>query len=96
MSIELYIERLVIDEVALGGEQPAAVRMAMTRELQRLLAHPNAVGMLAGVGVVASLPSGRLPPPATAADRLGPRLARAVHQVLDTASPTGSPRGASR
>ena len=96
MSIVLHIERLVIDEALLGGERPAAVGMAMTRELQRLLARPNALDLLAGVGAVTSLPPGRLPPSAAAADPLGLRLARAVHQVLGTPSPTTPSRGASR
>ena len=96
MSIELHIERLVIDEALLGGERAAAVGMAMTHELQRLLAHPNGVAALAGVGAVASLPPGRLLPSTIATDRLGPRLAQAVHQVLGTSSPTAPSRGAPR
>lgn len=96
MSIVLHIERLVIDEALLRGERPAAVGIAMTRELQRLLVHPTALDMLAGVGAVASLSPGTLPPSAAAADPLGPRLARAVHQVLGAAPPTAPSRGASR
>ena len=96
MSIELHIERLVIDEAVLGGERAMAVGAAMTHELQRLLMHPNALAVLADVGAVASLQPGRLTPSVDAADRLGPRLAQAVHQVLGAPSPTASTRGAPR
>lgn len=43
MSIELHIERLVLDEALLGGERAGNVRAALEGELARLLTRPGAV-----------------------------------------------------
>jgi hypothetical protein len=90
MSIELHIERLVLDEALLGGERAATVSDALTRELTRRLGHPVAAQALRGLGNLPSQPSVTLPPPSHPGDRLGPRIARAVQQSL---VPTG-PRDA--
>ena len=82
MSIELHIERLVIDEAALGGEHAAGVRAAIERELTRRLGQPGAVDALRGLGAVAALPLATLPPASHPHDRLGPRIATAVQHGL--------------
>lgn len=82
MSIELHIERLVIDEAALGGEHAAGVRAAVERELARRLAQPGAVDALRGLGAVDTLPSATLPPASHPHDRLGVRIATAVQHGL--------------
>ncbi|MBT2145756.1 MULTISPECIES: hypothetical protein [unclassified Rhodanobacter] len=82
MSIELHIERLVIDEAALGGERAGSVRAALESELARLLAQPGAVGALRGLGAVAALPPAKLPTASHPHERLGPRIATAVQRGL--------------
>lgn len=82
MSIELHIERLVIDEAALGGERSAGVRAAIERELARRLAQPGAVDALRGLGAVATLPAATLPTASDPHERLGPRIATAVQHGL--------------
>ncbi|GAA0890004.1 hypothetical protein [Rhodanobacter soli] len=82
MSIELHIERLVIDEAALGGERAGSVRAALEGELGRLLAQPGAVDALRGLGAVATLPPATLPTASHLRDRLGVRIATAVQHGL--------------
>ncbi|HEY8683617.1 MAG TPA: hypothetical protein VIM06_10640 [Rhodanobacter sp.] len=82
MSIVLHIERLVIDEVVLQGERPAAVRMAIESELTRYLAQPGAIDALRGIGAVASLSPATLPVASHPQQRLGVRVASAVQQRL--------------
>ena len=82
MSIQLHIERLVIDEALLGGERAAAVRTAIERELGRLLAVPDAAVALRGIGSIASLPTASLPQARQPKDQLGTRVATAVNQAL--------------
>ena len=82
MSIELHIERLVIDEAALGGEHAAGVRAAVERELAWRLGQPGAVDALRGLGAVDTLPPATLPPASRPHDRLGPRIATAVQHGL--------------
>lgn len=82
MSIELHIERLVIDEAALGGERAAGVRAAIERELARRLAQPGAVDALRGLGAVVTLPPATLPTAGHPHERLGVRIATAVQHGL--------------
>ena len=82
MSIELHIERLVIDEAALGGERAGSVRAALECELGRLLAQPGAADALRGLGAVDTLPPATLPPASRPHDHLGPRIATAVQRGL--------------
>ncbi|EIL97802.1 hypothetical protein RHOFW104T7_13815 [Rhodanobacter thiooxydans] len=85
MSIELHIERLVIDEAALGGERPAAVRLALERELAARLGAPGAVDALRSLGAMDALPPSTLPPAGHPRDRLGMRIAAAVQHGLGSA-----------
>ena len=82
MSIELHIERLVIDEAALGGERATAVRQAIERELRRQLGRAGVAEALSRMGSVAALPSAVLPPVQPRAS-FGVRVASAVQQSLD-------------
>ena len=82
MSIELHIERLVLDEALLGGERAGNVRAALEGELARLLTRPGAVDALRGLGAVATLPPARLPTASDPHERLGPRIATAVQRGL--------------
>jgi hypothetical protein len=91
MSIELHIERLVIDEALLRGERPAAVRAAIEGELTRQLARPGSADALRGIGAVASLPSVALPVAQHPRQDLGARVANAVQQRLGL--PGGSASG---
>lgn len=82
MSIALRIERLVIDEAVLGGERADSVRAALESELARLLAQPGGVAALRDLGAIAALPPTTLPPAGPSRERLGPRIAAAVHGGL--------------
>lgn len=82
MSIQLHIERLVLDEALMAGERPARVSEAITQELSRRLAHPGTAQTLLGLGNAASRQPIALPPPSHPGDRLGQRIADAVHQSL--------------
>ena len=92
MSIVLHIERLVIDEAMLSGERAGSVRAALEGELCRLLAKPSATAALSGLGAIAALPPGTLPPASAAHERLGPRIATAVKKGLGI-PPTTRPAG---
>jgi hypothetical protein len=93
VSIALHIERLVIDEAALGGERAGSVRAALESELGRLMAQPGTVDALRGLGAVATLPPVTLPTASHLHDRLGVRIATAVQRGL---SVIPAPRGAGK
>lgn len=88
MSIVLHVDRLVLDESLLGQEQPAAVRMAIERELRRQLTRPDATVRLRDIGTVAELPTTALPPARHSRERLGSRIATAVSHSLGVATHT--------
>ena len=92
MSIELHIERLVIDEALLGGEGATDVRAALERELARRLATPGAAAALRGLGALESLPLQPLVHARHPRERLGERIAEAVGGGLDIAAGSRSPR----
>jgi hypothetical protein len=83
MSIELHIERLVIDETLLGGERGESIRAAIELELAGLLARPGAIDALRGVGAVTALPTVTLAQAGGTHDRLGTRIAMAVEHGLE-------------
>ena len=96
MSIELHIERLVLDAALLGDERASAVGAAIERELGRLLAAPGALEVLRDIGSVASLPPAVLPVASHPREQLGPRIATAVRSGLGIASvPVRRGQGAS-
>ncbi|RAO78101.1 hypothetical protein [Dyella jiangningensis] len=82
MSIELHIERLVIDEAVLGGERASSVRVALERELTQALSHPGAIRALSGMGSVTSLPACGMPDAKHVGTSLGERIAAAVGKGL--------------
>lgn len=84
MSIELHIERLVLDEALLQGERPAAVRLAMESELARLLGRPGFTGTLQRIGNVTDLPGVPLAPGKQAHGQLGVRIAGAIGQSVES------------
>jgi hypothetical protein len=96
MRIELHIERLVLDEALMGGERAAMVSDAITWELARRLAHPDAAQALLGLDNVASQRPIALPPPRHPGDRLGPRIAHAVQQLLELPAGPGDAGGRGR
>ncbi|MHB1057965.1 MAG: hypothetical protein ACYC0F_08795 [Rhodanobacter sp.] len=81
MSIELHIERLVIDEAVLGGERAAGVRAAIERELAQRLMDPGAADSLRRLGVRDALAPATLPA-AMRHEQLGTRIATALQQGL--------------
>lgn len=82
MSVQLHIERLVLDEALLGDERAPAVRAAIEQQLARLLAGQDASVALQRIGSVASLPHAVLPAASHPHGRLGLRIATAVQQGL--------------
>ena len=95
MKIELHIERLVLDQALLGGERATAVCSTIEQELRRLLATPEALAALRGIGTVATLPPASLPPSSHPHDRLGTRIATAVQRGLGAGIPS-TPRRAGK
>lgn len=95
MSIQLRIDRLVIDEALLAGERATRVRDAIEHELAGLLARPGSIDALRGIGTVAALPRATLPLASHPHDRLGHRIAVAVEQGLglSIAAHTGGRHG---
>jgi len=92
VSIELHIERLVIDEALLGGERAANVRAAIERELTRRLAAPGATAALRKLGALESLPPLPLIDTRHSRDRLGGRIAEAVGGSLGIAAGSSGSR----
>jgi hypothetical protein len=82
VSIELHIERLVIDESLLGGERVRAIGAAIEHELSRGLLAPGTPTALRGLGSVVSLPPATLPPAHPSHGGLGPCIAAATLQSL--------------
>lgn len=92
MSIELHIERLVIDEALMQGTRSATVRAAIESEMMRYLAQPGALDALRGIGAVAALPATEFPASTGPQNGLGERVAAAVQQRLGV--PTAGVGGA--
>lgn len=92
MSIELHIERLVIDAGVLGSERAEDVRAAIERELGRSLAGPGVTDVLRGIGATATLPATGLVPPSRPLESSSTRITSAVLQGLglSTAARQGS------
>jgi hypothetical protein len=82
VSIELHIERLVIDEALLGGESAGNVRDELERELTQRLARSGAIDTLRGLGTVTALPPATVPAAMHPQQTLGPRIAAAVQKGL--------------
>lgn len=92
MSIELHIERLVIDAALLGGERAADVRAALERELARRLATPGAAAALRGLGALESLSPQPLVRARHSRELLGGRIADAVGGGLGIAAGSNGSR----
>lgn len=92
MSIELHIERLVIDAAVLGGERAGAVRQLFERELAQWLAQPGAIETLRRVGSVMMLAPVSLQAATRSAPRVGARLAAAVGRSIGVDATDGSGR----
>jgi hypothetical protein len=89
VSIQLHIERLVLDEALLGSDRAEAVRASIEHELARRLAQPGAIDALRGIGVEAGLPPVTLPPPTSRpGDHLGSRIATALQHGFGIQSDT--------
>lgn len=86
MSIELHIERLVIDAAVLGGERADDVRAAIERALTQQLAHPEAMATLRHIGVANRLPTTLLPPAQHPRESLGRRIATTLGNTLGVAA----------
>lgn len=95
MSIELRIERLVIDAALLGGESAADVRAAIEHELAQRLAQPGTAEALRGLGTVNCLPPVPLAAAGHSRPALGMRIAAAVGEGLG-APPAVAPAGRGR
>lgn len=82
MSIELHIERLVIDAAVLGGERAGDVRAAIERELAQRLAQPGSIDSLRGIGTIDRLSTALMPAAHHPRESLGQRTAAAVGDRL--------------
>lgn len=90
MSIELHIERLVIDAAVLGGERADALRVAIEHELGRRLASPGTPCALRDIGARAALPPISMPAAPRRHETLGARIAGAVQGSLMPTAERGS------
>jgi hypothetical protein len=96
MSIELRIDRLVIDEAVLGGERAGSVRAALERELAHTLSREGSIEALSRIGAVTHLPACGLPDVKLARGDLGGRIAAAVGEGLGVPRATRMTAGATR
>jgi len=83
MNVEVRIERLVLDGVAVAAAEQPALRAAVEAELARLLAAGGLAPELLGGGRVQWLPGGTValedqPPPG----QLGARIANAIQEGI--------------
>ncbi len=85
MSIELHIERLVLDGIDIPPGHGERLRAAVSAELTRLLRDGGLASPVLRAGTVDRLrvPSVRLPVPGTAAD-LGRFVGGAIYEGLGT------------
>jgi hypothetical protein len=91
MHIELHIERLVLDGVALSSRDRAALTRAVSSELSRLLTNGLHPDVLSG-GAHAAVTGGSIAfDTAAGGGRLGEQIARAVHGGIGiTPQPQGT------
>lgn len=82
MSIELHIERLVVDESLLASGRTRGLRDIIERSLAQRLASPHAVARLSSLGAVAALQAVDLPTGDSPLRHLGARIADAVGDGL--------------
>ena len=85
MNLSVHIERLVLNEAALGGGQPALLQAAIQNELARLLGQGAlAPGLMQGAAVAhMAAPACQLAPGASAA-QTGIQIAAAVYGGIGT------------
>jgi hypothetical protein len=80
VNINVHIERLVIDGIAVGPAERPRLQAAVATELQRLLAEGGIATRLATGGTLASVRGGALQLPRDAGVAvLGQRVAQAVY-----------------
>jgi len=85
MTIDVHIERLIIEGLPLSPADGRVVRAAAAAELERLLGAADPPAVARAGGTWASLPAPALPAAATRAPRgLGHAIAGAVYQSLGT------------
>jgi hypothetical protein len=93
MHIELHIERLVFDGVALSSRDRAALTRTVSSELSRLLTRGLHRDLLSA-GAHAVVKGGSIAfDPAAGGGRLGAQIARAVHGRIGITPPLDGERG---
>jgi hypothetical protein len=79
MSIEVHIERLVMEGFALSGHEAAAVRLALEQELGRLLGETGAASPVFRSGAAAAVRGGEIRAPSVSKPaQFGEQIAGAV------------------
>lgn len=81
-SINLHIERLVVDAALIGSGQPAAVHSAVALELARLLMAAGLRRELAAGGTLPVLSAGDIQLASAHPGTLGTQIARAVYSSI--------------
>ena len=80
MRVRVQIERLVLDGFALSSADGRRVKVALQRELSRLLASEGGTDGYRAGGAVPSVQAGAFdPPPDATPSQLGQHIARSVH-----------------
>ena len=93
MKVHLHIDRLVLDGIAVERTHAGKVRVAVERELTRLLAVGGLASQLASGGAVPRLRGGNIRfQKSTNAGVLGRDIARAVHQTIGVSGGSGKKR----
>jgi hypothetical protein len=83
MSINLHIERLILDDLPLTLSQGALVRAALERELARMLTESGLPERSRAGGAVPYAPAQRFDlAPGERPDRIGLHIARSIYRGL--------------
>jgi hypothetical protein len=82
MSVNLHIERLILDGLSVPAGQGPHLAAAMETELARLLATSGLEAGLRSGGAWPSVPAGSIRPAATKPASLGQQIARAVYRGI--------------
>jgi hypothetical protein len=80
MNINLHIERLVLDGIAVSHREQRQLQAALEAELAHLLGQGGLAPSLLGGGMLPDVPAGAISPPAEGQPaQLGQQIARAVY-----------------
>lgn len=83
IDVDIHVERLVIDGIALTTEERPQLKTAIERELQALYVGRRPGPALRVSRMVASVPAPSIDSSDSNARQLGKRIARSVHEGIE-------------